>query len=265
MYVRELEAGLGPVVPHERHDLVLVPGLDGEHPLGGGGDPGAGQHQVQGRQPVPAALVDVVLLVAENGSHQTHITGPLTRVVEGCHPVIVHHLEAPGHGLVERLDRLRLVLLVLNSDVHRELLLGVGDDGEDFCSVSELHVEQIPQRLLVRVALAGQEMDDGVALGVLAVEAPDGAPRVGAEVVHHLGQVTRHHAVVGDSRDLEGRDLVVVLLKHSLLDLRLGVRHQPLDHGVDLGEGVSGIGGIPLSTEDAEDRVLVGSNAGGQL
>ena len=69
VYVGELQPGLGPVVPHELHDLVLVPGLDGEHSLSGGVDLGACQHQVQRRQPVSAAQVDVVLLVGEDCAH----------------------------------------------------------------------------------------------------------------------------------------------------------------------------------------------------
>ena len=107
--------------------------------------------------------------------------------MQRSHPVVVLGLEGARHGLVQQLDRLRLVPHILHRDVHRELLLGVGDDGEDLGAVCELHAEQVPQRLLVGVALPGQKVDDGVALGVAAVECPDGRPGVGGQVVHHLG------------------------------------------------------------------------------
>ena len=92
-------------------------------------------------------------------------------------------------------------------------------------------------------------MDDGVALGVSAVQSPDGGPGVGREVVHHLGQVAGHDAVVGDGGDLKCRDGVVVLLEDRLLHIAVSMVDQALDHSVDLGEGLAWVCWVPLSAE----------------
>ena len=77
-------------------------------------------------------------------------------------------------------------------------------------------------------------MYDGVSISVPAVEAPDGRFGVRGEVVHHLGQVAGHQALVGDNRNLECRYLIVVLFENSLPDLTVLVPDQPLYNGVNL-------------------------------
>ena len=126
-------------------------------------------------------------------------------------------------------------------------------------SVREFHLQEGPQGLLVGVPLAGQEMDDGVPLPVPAVEAPDGGPGVGGEVVHHLGQVAGHQALVGDGRNLECCQLIVILRENSLADPSVLVLHYPLDEAEDLGVSLSEVGDLSLGTENREDGVLMRS------
>ena len=73
-------------------------------------------------------------------------------------------IKGPRNGLVEDGNRLGLVLFALRHNVDGQLFLGVGAERKDARKVGEAHGQQAAQCGGTAVALAGQQVNDSVAL-----------------------------------------------------------------------------------------------------
>ena len=177
--------------------------------------------------------------------------------MERRHSVIVAHLEAVAHVLVDGPQRLCLTLLALGRDVDGELVLEVGQHPHQGRPVRQPEGEKRPQGLDVGVPLPGQQVEDGVAMGVPAVDGLQSCIQAVRHVVDDLHNVGGHDCVVHDGGDLEGGQFIIVEPGDAGAHSGVGTAGQPLEDSVDLSEVTAGLRGPPLGAEDGEDGVLV--------
>lgn len=160
------------VVSDKLNNFLLLLDLNSKHSLGLCSHSGPHRDQVQSCHPVLGPYIDVVLLVGENCSHKFYIGCSLACIVQCSHTIIIHHLKGPGHALVQNTDSFWLILHILGSNVHRELLLGVGNYVEYFGSVCKPHVQKSFHSHVIGIPFTSKEVDDGISLGIFAVENP---------------------------------------------------------------------------------------------